>query len=79
MCMTCKVTKHITHESQTIDEALQQLIPEKEKGTEFIDENIDVLAKSLEDVGMKITEIKESYVINVTMKLIKQQGQGNSK
>ena len=62
LCIKCKVTRHDNHQTETVEDTLQRLLPQVKEKMGVIGDKIKVLDEIHEKVCSTIREIKEGFI-----------------
>ena len=61
ICMKCKVTKHDAHKTQTIEEALEEMMPQIEQSFADMENDIENVAKSVDVLDNQMKETNQAF------------------
>ena len=61
ICMTCKVTEHDSHQTQTIEKTLEEMMPQIEQSFVDVDDQLEGLEKSVDVLDNQIKETNEAF------------------
>ena len=61
LCIKCKVTKHENHQTETVEDALERLLPQVNKKTGFLRYKIKAMGEKHEQACSTIGKIKEAF------------------
>lgn len=60
-CSVCNLTSHNTHVIETVEEAIDRLLPEMQTNAKNVNKNLYKIQKQIESVSSKIEEVKQNY------------------